>query len=119
MKGKTTSQHPLIESARGQVQEAFANFQRNATRRNEEKWKRSKQKFQETYRDVEEEELDNLIKQVEQADDQNRHRERWKLINKISGRKIVKQGIVKGRTKEERVQKWFSHFQNLHVLGKN
>ena len=116
-KGSNTSEHPIIEAARKDVQETFAKYQIKPTRRREEDWKNSKRKFQAAYKEIEEQELDDLIKQVGNADDQSRHGESWKLINKISGRKVGKTGIVKGTTKEERVQKWFNHFQTL--LGKD
>ena len=58
-----------------------------------------------------------MIKKVEEADEQSKHGESWNLINKITGRKVGKQGIIKGTSKEERVQKWYAHFQSL--LGKD
>ena len=117
VKGNSTSKHPRIVAAREEVQESFANYQRNPNRRREKLWKDSKQRFQETYKEIEEEELEEMIKKVEEADEKSKHGESWKLINKITGRKEGKQGIVKGKSKEERIQKWFSHFQNL--LGKD
>ena len=57
-----------------------------------------------------------MINQVEMADNKRKHGERWQLINTITGRKSSKRGILKGNTKEERVNKWFEHFSNL--LGK-
>ena len=73
----------------------------------------SKQKVQTVYREIEEGELDSLIYEVEKADERSKHGESWKLINRITGRKASRQGILKGKTKEERRQKWFSHFQSL------
>ena len=99
------------------MQETFENFQRNPSRLRERKWKDAKQKFQHTYKEIEEQELEEMIRKVEEADEQSRHGESWKLINKITGRKDGKQGIIKGKTKEERVQKWYTHFQSL--LGKD
>ena len=57
-----------------------------------------------------------MINQVEMADNKRKHGESWQLINTITGRKSSKRGILKGNTKEERVNKWFEHFSNL--LGK-
>ena len=50
---------------------------------------------------------------MESADNASKHRRSWKLINKISGRKSARQGIIKGKNKEERIAKWFDHFSNL------
>ena len=43
-------------------------------------------------------------------------KESWQLINKITNRKSSKQGMIKGASKAERVNKWYEHFNNL--LGK-
>ena len=58
-------------------------------------------------------ELDKLIKQVENADAQSKHGESWKIINRISGKKSARKGLIKGNTKEERIEKWFNHFKGL------
>ena len=58
-----------------------------------------------------------MIEKVENADDRSKHGESWNLIDQISGRKKGRQGIVNGKTKEERVSNWFKHFQTL--LGKD
>ena len=50
---------------------------------------------------------------VEEADDNSKHGKSWEIINKITGRKVSKQGMIKGSTKEERVANWFTHFKNL------
>ena len=117
MKTTQTSKHPKIEDARKEAQEAFRNYQKQLDTVSEDKWKRSKLKVQTMYREIEEEELDSLIQEVEQADDKSKHGESWKLINKISGRKIGRQGILKGKTKEDRLKSWHKHFQT--PLGKD
>ena len=37
----------------------------------------------------------------------------WKLINDISGRKRTRSGNLKGKTKEERLEGWYTHFKDL------
>ena len=54
-----------------------------------------------------------MIEQVEEADIRSQHKESWRLVNKISGRKSTKRGILKGKTREERIKKWYEHFQEL------
>ena len=56
-----------------------------------------------------------MIKQVETADNIQKHKESWELINKITGRKTAKKGLIKGNSKEERVKRWFEHFNNLLI----
>ena len=110
------SNNPLITVARKNVQDAFTKYQTKPTARNERTWKESKEKIRNAYKDIQEEELDGLIKRVENADDRSKHGESWKLIDKITGRKNGKQGILKGKTKEERITNWYNHFKEL--LGK-
>ena len=60
--------------------------------------------------------LEEMVRQVENADALNKHGESWRLINSITGRKTAKRGIIKGNSREERIKKWYDHFHNL--LGK-
>ena len=41
------------------------------------------------------------------------HRESWKLINSITGRKSGKTGILKGNSREDRLQRWKQYFYKL------
>ena len=77
----------------------------------------SKEKLQQAYNEIEEEDLEEMVKQVENSDARNKHDESWKLINRITGRKTAKWGIIKGNSREERIIKWYDHFQKL--LGKD
>ena len=115
-KEASISNNPLITAARKNVQDAFKKYQTKPNARNERTWKESKEKIRNTYKELQEEELDGLIKEVENADDRSKHGESWKLIDKITGRKNGKQGIIKGKTKEERITNWYNHFKEL--LGK-
>lgn len=76
-----------------------------------------KNDLQQIYLTLQERELNNLVSKVdEQANTQNKMKESWQLINKITNRKSTKQGMIKGASKTERVNKWYDHFNNL--LGK-
>ena len=117
-KRKTTSiaQNPLIVEARKHVQESFSKFQNNSSDKNERVWKKSKLNISKTYQELQEKELESLIERVEKADDKSKHSECWRLIDNITGRKTGRQGIIKGKTKEERISSWYNHFATL--LGK-
>ena len=39
--------------------------------------------------------------------------ESWLLINEMSSRKATKQGAIKASCKEERLEKWYNHFNQL------
>lgn len=64
-----------------------------------------------------EEEVDNLVKRIEDADavPVYRHRESWNIVNKVSGRRAEKSGVMK-ETQEELINRWHDHFKQL--LGK-
>ena len=115
-KKKSAAQDPRIEKARKQVQTASDSYTDQPTGKNREELSAAKNKLQETYDMITEEELEKAIKEVENADERAKHGESWKLINEISGRKSAKTGIIKGKSKEERLDKWYSHFKDL--LGK-
>ena len=55
------------------------------------------------YQTIQEEELDEMISQEENADIRSKQGESWKLINSITRCKAAKQKIVKGKSKEERL----------------
>ena len=113
-KRKKIAEDPRINEAREAVQKHSQLSPTNPLHNYNNKEEKSKLK--EIYDDIQEKELDEMINQVEMADNKRKHGESWQLINTITGRKSSKRGILKGNTKEERVSKWFEHFSNL--LGK-
>ena len=108
-----TSDDARVTKARKEVQEAFVIFQQSQTPDNEIQLQRSKASLQRAYEAVLEGELTNEIDKLEKLDNTRKHREAWKSINNISGRKKGKTGILEGKNKEERVQNWHKHFKDL------
>ena len=49
----------------------------------------------------------------ESADVRSKQAVSWKLINQITGRKSVKQAVIKTNSKEDQIRKWYNLFQNL------
>ena len=115
-KKKQTSADPRVINAREKTHMASSAYAENPTERNRQKLQRCKGTLQKAYDTISEEDLDKLIAEVESADAKSKHAESWKLINEITGRKSVKQAIIKANSKEDRIKKWYSHFQKL--LGK-
>ena len=68
------------------------------------------------YDEIQEEELDKLLAKVESANEEAKHKESWRLINEITGRKTIKTSLIKAKDKDERKEKWLEHFRDL--LGK-
>ena len=58
---------------------------------------------------LQEEEQDEMIKQVEDADARSKHGESWVAIQQ-------NEGSSRGNSREDRINKWCYHFHNL--LGK-
>ena len=89
-----------IVEARSKVQLAFADIQLLLSPENQEKFKECKSNLQSAYDVVMEGGFEKDIREVEAKNSNNNSRESWKIINRISGRKTTKQGIIKAKTKE-------------------
>ena len=86
------------------VNEAFVNYDKNPTPENQESLQIAKDLLYDTYQEIEAEELERMLQQVIDADINSRHKDSWKLINEITGRKNVRKGILKGNSKESRLK---------------
>ena len=104
---------PRVITARKEVEKAYKKFTIKSNIEEQRNLNEKKHNLLNTYSDIQEEQLDDMIKKVEEADNRNKHGEGWKLINSITGRKTTKQGILKGNSKEDRVKQWYDHFQTL------
>ena len=102
-----------VNTARQKTEKAACSYINKPTELNHEELQKCKVELQNAYDIIEGEELDKMIREVESTNAESKHRESWKLINKITGRKTTKQSIIKAKSKEERVTKWYNHFQNL------
>jgi len=116
IKTKKFSSDLRIKDAREKVESAYLKYQKDSSAENQSTLKEVKKGLQEAYTTVESEHLDEMISLVEEADEKSRHGESWKLINHITGRKSAKKGIIKGKSKQERLNSWYKHFSEL--LGK-
>ena len=115
-KQKRLSDDIRVQNARKDVQCVFAMYQNDPNNDNQENLRSAKAKLQEAYDAVTEEELSTMINRVHAANSSNQHGESWKLINKITGRKAAKRGILKGKSQSDRLLKWHQYFSQL--LGK-
>ena len=101
---KLKSTDPRVENARSKVQNASSLYCRRPTHRNREKLQNTKGKLQEAYDLATEEVIEKAIRSVETANDNARHGESWKLINRITGRKTSKKGIIKAKNAKEKIK---------------
>ena len=112
-KRKNTATDPRIVIPRQRVNDAFTRFELDPSNDNQEALQREKEALKSSYDRAREEELESMIKQVENADARAQHAQSWKLINQISGRKSTKKGVIKGNSKEDRINSWYQHFSQL------
>lgn len=80
-------------------------YYRSPTENNREEMERYKSKLLEQYNFTIEEDLDKMIRLVETADEESRHKESWRLIDEITGGKTAKKGIIKAKDKKDRINK--------------
>ena len=113
---KDISKDVRIIVARKRVQDAFLEFSITSSSANEIQLQNMKEELRQIYTAIHEEELDTMIQQIETCNTNYKHGESWRLINSITGRKSSKFGLIKGNSKEERLNLWYKHFS--YLLGK-
>ena len=114
---KNPSKDTRVVEARTKVQEEFEKYQVKANNEDQRvKFEAAKKSLQEVYLEIADEELNNMIDQITSSDAIHNHRASWKIVNEISDRKKGRTAVLKGKSKEERLKNWYTHFNNL--LGK-
>lgn len=73
----------------------------------------AREKLKEAYNNILEEEVEEQIKQIEQAQENNKTKAAWRVINELTGRRSTRRGQLEGNTQEERIAKWYKHFKEL------
>ena len=101
------------KAARQKVFDAYHRYKVKPTQDNQELLATTKQQLADTYDRINTEVLEKKVIELEKSDAEGRQSKSWKVISQISGRKTVKQGNIKGKSKEERVTNWYNHFKGL------
>ena len=73
----------------------------------------AREEMKDTYKRINEGRVADLAKRVENEYGGRRYGAAWKVINEITGRKKSKEGLVKGKTPQERVDAWFGYYSSL------
>ena len=60
-----------------------------------------------------ENEVLSIVQRIKARYSEGRYTETLKVINEVTDRKKTKEGQVSGASQQERVNTWFTHFQNL------
>jgi len=80
---------------------------------NKEAWRLALNDLYLVYEQVQEQALEEQIRNIESAHGDQKYGEAWRTVNEITGRKRAREGQVSGKSPEERKTTWFSHFRNL------
>lgn len=113
LRASPRSKQPEVVRVRAQVAEARRNYEIEGTAVSQEELNSAKQQLFNTYGRIRGEEVLEKVKRVETEHGEQRHKESWKIINEMSGRKRAREGQLAGCSSEERVTSWFTHFQDL------
>ena len=112
-KRRAFSKHPDVIRAREEVEKAYKQIIKDTSESNRHELNLAKQGLRSAYDQLQEKELAEQIRGVQGSWGDQQHREAWKLINKVSGRKTRSVARIQGSTPEERLDNWHVHFKNL------
>ena len=81
---------PIIKSRGRRIQKKklrrlTESYQTQPNRGKQKKRQQKKKKLKEAYLNAEEREIDELVRQEENADEQSKHKQSWKIMNQKSG----------------------------------
>ena len=110
---KTFSKHPDVIRAREEVEKAYKLIIADTSESNRHKLNSAKQVLHSAYDQLQEKELAEQIGGVQRSWGDQQHREAWKLINEVSGRRTRNVPRIHGSTQEDRLENWHVHFKNL------
>jgi hypothetical protein len=57
--------------------------------------------------------INDICVEISKLQDEHQSRAAWNAINKITGRKVKKSGLINADSDDDRNKKWFEHFKNL------
>ena len=104
---------PRIQAARSKLIAAKEDFHLDQTDRSRDSVNKAKDELSKAYIAAEEEEIESLVKEVEDTAAQGKHRASWKLVNELTGRGNAGSSRVSGSSAEERLESWRVHFSRL------
>ena len=102
-----------IQELREKVETAYNKYTLANTNESYEGLVKAKDNVRNMYTNIESNALQKATEQVELTNQESKHSKCWKLINEITGRKNTKKGIIKAKSKDDRVNIWYEHFKKL------
>ena len=88
-KSDLINKDPRVVQARSKAKVIYREYQINSTEENRIAYEEAKRDIDNSYARILEEQLDNKIKEIEQANKNCKHGLSWKLINDVTGRKNI------------------------------
>ena len=105
--------HRSIVEERENVVKASRRYEHSTAEDRRQELRHCNKNLNSAYERLLERELEEKIKEIEEADINSQYQLGWQLINEITGRRKSKRGMIKGSTQEERLKSWHTHFQQL------
>ena len=99
--------------ARRAAEEAHHKWNIDSSDENRVAWKLAISNLYRVYNQLIERDLEEQAHHIESAHGAHKYGEAWRTVNKVTGRKRAKEGQLSGKSPEERLATWFSHFKNL------
>jgi hypothetical protein len=113
-KSKAQNLDPRVIKAREEVEEAY---KKHSEAKKDESlhaaYKSKKRVLYGVYAQLQQEQLTQKVREVEEAHTHSNHGAAWKLINEISGKNSAQSSKLKAESSEERVKLWHKYFKNL------
>ena len=108
------SEDRRVSAARTELQRVSERNMKLNNQQTKEDLKSAKDNLDKAYLEANEEFLE---RQIDEIKEENKGKgtsfSPWKTINNITGRKRAKEGQVKGRSQQERLDNWYDAFKNL------
>lgn len=109
------SKHPSVVEAREVVKNVRKIYDNAHSMENKNLQEEARQKLFASYDSLREDENEVLsnVQRIKARYSEGRYTETLKGINEVTDRKKTKEGQISGASPQERVNTWFTHFQNL------
>ena len=85
----------------------------NPSPENSEQIRKGSEELDNQYKNEQEKYVKNKIAQLQNAHTNRKSKIVWQIANEISNRKNSKRSILKGKSKQDRLNQWKNHFSNL------
>jgi hypothetical protein len=107
------SEDDRVFAARTKLQKASKVHNSLCNQQSSESLQAAKANLDRAYLEANQDFLQEKMDEIKQESKGNNISSPWKTINNITGRKGAKEGQVKGRSQQERLDNWYKAFKNL------